>query len=119
MMTGKAVPEDLRSAMGNRLIGCDECQKCCPHNPLPPAPTGKAEKLDDILADIKLYCEKMRPRIGSNLTIPNRVLAQACVIAGNSKDTSNLSLLNKLCDHPSAIVAEHATWAVHQLEQRL
>ena len=72
-----------------------------------------------MLSDIKLFCERIRPRIGTNLSIPNRMLAQACLIAGNSKDSSYLPLLNKLCNHPSAIVAEHATWAVHQLEQRL
>ena len=26
------LPEWVASVMGNRVFGCDECQKCCPHN---------------------------------------------------------------------------------------
>ena len=35
MLSGQSVPEEFRAAMGNRLLGCDECQRCCPHNPPP------------------------------------------------------------------------------------
>ncbi len=61
MMTGKPVPEGLRSAMGTRMIGCDECQSCCPHNPPPLAPTEKTESINQILTEIKSFCEKLRP----------------------------------------------------------
>jgi len=26
------LPEWSREALGNRVYGCDECQRCCPHN---------------------------------------------------------------------------------------
>ena len=35
MMVGGEVPEEIRAKMGNRLIGCDVCQRVCPHNPPP------------------------------------------------------------------------------------
>ena len=34
-MIGGEVPEEIRAKMGNRLIGCDVCQRVCPHNPPP------------------------------------------------------------------------------------
>ncbi len=29
---GDTLPEWTREALGNRVYGCDECQRCCPHN---------------------------------------------------------------------------------------
>lgn len=30
-----SMPEWVRNKIGNRIYGCDECQKCCPHNQNP------------------------------------------------------------------------------------
>lgn len=30
--TGRAIPEELRPLMGNRIYGCDDCQLICPWN---------------------------------------------------------------------------------------
>lgn len=117
MMPGKPVPEDARAAMGNRLIGCDECQRCCPHNPLPMGEAGENVTLLRLLEESKTMAEELRPRIGANLTLPNRLLAQSCLIAGNSGRKELLPALGKLIDHPSEAVREHARWAVENIRK--
>lgn len=115
MMSGKPVPVEAR-AMGNRLIGCDDCQRCCPKNP---EPTGEAHapvSLAALLSDPSGVCAMLRERIGANLSIPNRVLGQACLIAGSTGRDDLLPLLEALAEHPSETVREHASWALEQIK---
>ena len=114
-LSGKAVPEALRVRMGNRLIGCDSCQRCCPHNP-PPVKRGEPVPLQPLLTDIRTSAAALSKQIGANLAIPNRVLAQACLIAGCSGDVQWLDALDALRTHPSPAVAEHARWASQRLK---
>lgn len=116
MMSGKPVPVEIREKMGNRLIGCDECQRCCPHNPPPEGKAGETVPLNALLSATKATAEALWPVIGANLTIPNRVLSQACMIAGCSHDASLLPILHELAQHPSPTVKEHAAWAAEKLK---
>lgn len=116
MLLGKPTPEPLRKAMGNRLVGCDQCQRCCPHNPLPTGQTGGAVPLLRLLTDPKPMAAELRDVIGANLTLPNRLLAQACLLAGNSGRADLLEAVKALESHPSPVVREHAAWAAKQLE---
>ncbi|MDO4484290.1 MAG: 4Fe-4S double cluster binding domain-containing protein [Clostridia bacterium] len=117
MMNGQVLPEPLRQAMGNRLIGCDSCQVHCPHNP--PAEEAAQHTVDirSVLADYKGQSMALRPVIGSNITIPNRVLAQMLIIAGNSGEDALLPLIAPYTAHPSPTVKEHALWAQKQLQK--
>ena len=112
---GQPLTEALRSAMGNRLIGCDVCQRVCPHNPMPEGEAHDPVPLEALLSAPKQTAQTLKSAIGANLAIPNRVLAQALIIAGNSGRRELLPLVEKLCDHPSALVSEHAKWAAAQL----
>ena len=116
MLSGKPIPENMRK-MGNRLLGCDNCQRCCPHQPKPMGEQLPPVSLRDLLSNPKETTMTLRPIIGSNLAIPNRVQGQACLVAGCSGDTSLLPLLESLKNHPSPLVAEHAAWAVNELEK--
>ena len=116
MMSGKPVPEDVRTAMGSRLIGCDECQRCCPHNAAAKGTCEKSLSVESVLTDPKAACEQLRPMIGANLAIPNRVLSQACIMAGSTYRKELLPLLKTLADHPSPVVREHAAWAADQMK---
>lgn len=111
-MSGKPVPEAVRERMGNRLIGCDECQRVCPHNPPPTGDAGENVPLEWLLTEPKTAAVALRPRIGVNLNIPNRVLSQACLMAGCSGRRELAEALRKLAEHPSPTVAEHAKWAM-------
>lgn len=115
-MSGKPVPEALRAHMGTMLIGCDICQRVCPHN-APVTQAAQGLPLTPLLTSPKETALSLRPRIGVNLTIPNRVLGQSCLLAGCSGDASLLPALEKLCTHPSPVVAEHAAWAVSEIKK--
>lgn len=108
---GRPVPEEIRALMGNRLIGCDECQRECPHNPRPMGKVQETADVGQMLENTKAACEKLKGDIGANLALPNRVLAQACLIAGNDRERSHIRTVAALRDHPSPVVAEHAAWA--------
>lgn len=118
MMPGKPVPEDIRAAMGDRLIGCDECQKCCPHNPEATGEPGMTVPLLRLLTEHKQMAEELKPVIGVNLTLPNRLLAQSCMIAGCSGREDLLPALEALTEHPSEAVREHAAWAVKSIRNK-
>lgn len=117
MMPGKPVPEDVRAHMGNRLIGCDECQRCCPHNITPSGASGDPVNLLHLLKESKVAAEELKMCIGANMTLPNRLLAQACMIAGNSGKKDLLPELDRLVNHPSQAVREHALWAAENLRK--
>lgn len=114
-LSGQPIPLWIRTKMGNRLVGCDDCQRVCPHNP----PAGNAAApilpLHEYLSHPENTAAHLRPLIGANLTISNRVLGQACIIASNSGDAGYLPLLHELAAHPSPVVADHSAWAVKQL----
>jgi epoxyqueuosine reductase len=117
MLGGKPVPVHLRTLMENRLLGCDICQQACPYNAcLQEGETGgECFPIVDLIKQDDGTLTRLSGRIGRNMAIPNRVLAQAIIVAGNSREKAYLSMLNKLCQHPSAAVAEHAKWAVNCL----
>ena len=115
MMSGKPIPMDVREAMGNRLIGCDECQRCCPHNASPKGEQHVSFPMERLLEEPKEACQQLRAEIGVNLSIPNRVLSQACVMAGSAMRQDLLKQLETLKNHPSPTVQEHARWAVEKI----
>lgn len=117
MLSGKVAPEAVRSAMGNRLIGCDECQRYCPHNHQPMAQTGETIPLLRLLTEPKVMSEELKDVIGVNLTLPNRLLAQSCLIAGNSGRKDLLPVLEGLREHPSEAVRCHAGWAAENIRK--
>ena len=54
--------------------------------------------------------------IGRNVARPQRVRAQAAILAGNSKDPVYLPVLHAWAQLPFDAVREHALWAIEQIE---
>lgn len=117
MMSGKPIPEDMRAPMKNMLVGCDICQRCCPHNAKLPEQSWEGISIAELLTHPKETTAQLIPYIGANLALPNRVLGQALLCAGNSGDASLLPLVEALTVHPSPLVQEHARWAKKQMEK--
>lgn len=115
MLNGQSAPDFIREHMSNMLIGCDVCQRVCPHNAPPVSASTSGLPLSSMLAQPRETALELRSVLGANLAIPNRLLAQACLIAGNSSAPALIQFLQPLCSHPSPTVADHAKWAVQRL----
>lgn len=113
MLSGRIPPYDISVRMGNRLIGCDECQECCPMNR-----KGSASivsfKLKELLSDREN--KQLSEMIGNNLAIKNRVIIQACLIAESCKRKDLMPDLEQLLTHPSATVRQAAENALNILK---
>src|SRR5690348_13334330 len=120
-----AIPNELRSAMGNRIYGCDDCLAVCPWNRFAdaaaanraflPRPELTAPRLADLLAlDDAAFREMFAgspiKRIGVKRMIRNCLIA-----AGNSGDASLVPSIRRHVDDPDPVIAETASWALAQL----
>ena len=122
-----AIPVELRPAIGNRIFGCDDCLAVCPWNRF--AREGSLMKtharLDlaapDLVELLKLDEAGFKASFaGTPIFRAKRrgLLRNVCVALGNAGDESALPALHKASVDPEPLVAEHARWAVGQIEGR-
>lgn len=122
---GSIAPE-LRPLIGDWIFGCDLCQEVCPLNVRARQTTlddfrahraGERLRLDDLLS-IPDDAEYRHRFAGTPLLRPGRdaMVRNACVAAGNSLSAALLPALKRLTADRSAIVREHAIWAVDSIE---
>jgi epoxyqueuosine reductase len=120
-----AIPEEFRTAMGNRIYGCDDCLAVCPWNRFAEAAAANraflpraelaAPRLADLLAlDESAFREMFAgspiKRIGRNRMIRNCLIA-----AGNSGDAALESVVRSHLKDPDPVIVEAAQWALDQL----
>ena len=120
-----AIPIELRSAMGNRIYGCDDCLAVCPWNRFADAAAAnraflpRAELAAPRLADLlalddagfrEMFAGSPIKRIGRNRMIRNCLIA-----AGNSADTRLVPAVERHLSDPDPVIAEAAQWALVQL----
>ncbi|MEM1142599.1 MAG: tRNA epoxyqueuosine(34) reductase QueG [Pseudomonadota bacterium] len=119
-----SIDPELRSLMGNRVFGCDDCQLYCPWTKFSPT-TKEADfqprhGLDDQrLVDLFLWDEltwaqktegSALRRIGYE-----RWLRNLAVALGNAPtDPEIVSALQARSNHSSDLVREHVAWAMEQ-----
>ena len=119
------IPEELRSAMGRHVFGCDICQDVCPWNRKAPATAapefqpreGLVKPALDWLAEMQQ--EEFRSVFrGSPIrrTKLSGLRRNAVVAMGNSGNAKFLPTLKSLAEDTDPIVAEHARWALSKLE---
>lgn len=120
MMEGVVVPEHLRAKMGRRLVGCDICQRVCPMQPRFAQGKTLGLRLDELVTleqtEFSQAIAKLSGEIGRNAARPQRVRAQAALLAGNSRDVKYLPVLREWAKLPFEAVSEHARWAIEQIE---
>jgi len=119
-----SIPVELRSLIGNRVYGCDDCQLACPWNSFAQV-TGEADfavrngldaaSLVELFEwsaaefDTRMAGSAIR-RIGHE-----RWLRNLAVGLGNAtKDESITAALRRRADDPSALVREHVAWALER-----
>ncbi|WP_031337881.1 tRNA epoxyqueuosine(34) reductase QueG [Rhodopseudomonas sp. B29] len=118
------IPRELRSALGNRIYGCDDCLAACPWNKFAQAgreaklaarehlrAPGLAElaRLDDA-AFRALFTKSPVKRIGRDRFIRNVLIA-----IGNSGDGSFAAEAERLLNDANPLVRGAAVWALGQL----
>lgn len=120
MMEGVVVPTELREKMGMRLIGCDMCQRVCP---MQRVQCGIDEErillatfMSDDHASFSAAVSALAARIGRNAARPQRIRAQAALLAGNTGNPTYLPVLRKWAESDFEAVREHAKWSITRIE---
>lgn len=119
------VPDAFRTALGNRIYGCDDCLAVCPWNKFASQAQAmraflpRAELVAPKLAELltlddagfrRLFAGSPVKRIGRNRFIRNCLYA-----AGNSGAPVLRAPVAALLDDPDEAVADAARWAIHRL----
>ncbi|MEK9964410.1 MAG: tRNA epoxyqueuosine(34) reductase QueG, partial [Betaproteobacteria bacterium] len=123
-----SIPRELRSALGNRIYGCDDCQLVCPWNKYAEStvdPDFKIRKELDGSSLVELFSwskEKFLKltegsairRIGHERWLRNI----ACAL-GNAEATPEvISALEARKLDDSALVREHVEWALEEQNKK-
>ena len=122
-----SIPVELRPAIGNRIYGCDDCLAVCPWNKFavegrlmkPHARTDLATP--DLLQLLALDDGGFKQRFASTPMLRTKrrgILRNVCVALGNVGSADALSALEKSSRDPEPLIAEHARWAIGQIEGR-
>lgn len=122
-----AIPEEFRPLVGNRIFGCDDCLAACPWNRFARegARMRAAARADlehpDLVEWLGLDEAAFRARFrGTPLFRTKRrgVLRNVCVALGNVGSVEDLPALRLAVGDAEPLVAEHADWAVRQIQSR-
>lgn len=122
-----AIPVELRAAIGNRIYGCDDCLAVCPWNKF--AREGSLMKVHaradldspDLLELLDLDEADFKARFaGTPILRAKRrgLLRNVCVALGNVGDETALPALRRAASDYEPLIAEHAVWAIQQIEGR-
>jgi epoxyqueuosine reductase len=121
------IPEEFRTAIGDRIYGCDECLEVCPWNRFATQSresTFAAREfvhgwsLREFLSlDEELFRALFR---GSPIKRIKRrgFLRNVCVALGNVGTPDDLPALERAAQDPEPLIAGHARWAIGRIRQR-
>jgi epoxyqueuosine reductase len=120
------IPEPLRPLLGDRIYGCDDCLDACPWNRF--AKESRESRfaardfvtmpLRDFLAlDDNAFRTLFRGSPIKRIKRP-RFIRNVCVALGNTGTAEDLPALEIAARDPDPLIAEHAQWAVKQIQSR-
>ena len=119
------IPMEFREPIGNRIFGCDECLDICPWVRWAKETREtkfKARELPD-LRDMLLWDEDTFHETFAGTPIRRSKLHRwkrnICVALGNIGTQDDLAALTTVAEGDDAMVAEHATWAMREISERL
>lgn len=119
------IPEDLRPLIGNRIYGCDDCQRVCPWNRFarlsaepdfqPRGGLDRATLLDLFAWEEPAFLTRTQGsairRIGHAAWLRNLAVA----LGNGLPSPAALAALRARADHSSPLVREHVRWALGRL----
>ena len=122
-----SIPVELRPLLGARIFGCDDCLEACPWNRFARearlmAPHFRRHlDMPDLLELLSLDDAKFQQQFAETpmrRTKRRGLLRNACVALGNTADARALPALEKASGDAEPLIAEHARWAIDQIERR-
>jgi len=122
-----AIPLELRSLIGNRIFGCDDCLDACPWNRFAKvsresAFSARQATVGMALRDYLHLSEKEFYALFRNSPIKRikrrGLLRNVCVALGNVGDLTDLPALEQAAADPEPLIAEHAGWAIERIRNR-
>jgi len=121
------IPLEFRHALGNRIYGCDDCLAACPWNRF-----ARSSREAAFAAREYVHGWTLREFLGldddgfrtlfkgspiKRLKRPG-FLRNVCVALGNTGTAGDLPALHTAAVDPNALIAEHAAWAIGEIERR-
>jgi epoxyqueuosine reductase len=122
-----SIPVEFRRALGNRIYGCDDCLAACPWNRFAREGAimrGHARNdlsQPDLLELLSLDQAGFKKRFAGTPMMRTKrrgLLRNVCVALGNVGDESALPALRRAAQDCEPLVAEHAAWAILEIEER-
>lgn len=123
-----SIPVELRSLIGNRIYGCDDCLAVCPWNKF--AREGAMMKpharsdlsVPDLIELLALDDAAFKMKFAGTPIMRTKrrgLRRNVCVALGNVGDSSALPALEKALSDPEPLIREHAAWAMTQIRTRM
>lgn len=121
------IPVPLRSLMGDRVFGCDDCLEACPWNRFSGEARlmGKTSRPDLYSAPLENWLgmdeDSFRKRFaGTPMLRAKRkgLLRNVCVALGNVGGNESLPALSRATLDPEPLIQEHARWALENIQAR-
>jgi epoxyqueuosine reductase len=123
-----SIPLEFRAAIHDRIYGCDDCLEVCPWNRFAketqetrfhlPAPL-KTLTLRQLAALTDAEFRTLFRESPINRIKRPRFVRNVCVALGNVGTGEDLPILRALTNDPDSLIAEHAAWAVEQIQNRV
>ncbi|HEY2951498.1 MAG TPA: tRNA epoxyqueuosine(34) reductase QueG [Verrucomicrobiae bacterium] len=122
-----SIPIEFRRAIGPRIFGCDDCLAVCPWNKFAREGRLMQQHARSDLAQpglvelLALDDAGFKRRFAHTPMLRAKrrgLLRNVCVALGNTGDTSALPALTGAATGPEPLIAEHARWAIDQIESR-
>lgn len=121
------IPHEFRRAIGNRIYGCDDCLQACPWNRF-----ASASREASFHARESVFSMEMRDFLSLTDESFRALFAKSpikrikrpaflrnvCVALGNTGTADDLPALRQAALDPQPLVAEHAHWAISEIESR-
>ena len=122
-----SIPLELRTAIGDRLYGCDDCLDACPWNRFAQesreATFAARESVFGMTLRgfLSLKEEEFRTLFAKSpikrIKRP-AFLRNVCVVLGNVGTVADLEALTQAANDPHELIQEHALWAIEQIQNR-
>ena len=122
-----SIPIELRALIGDRIFGCDDCLDACPWNRFAKvsresAFAARKSTTEFSLRDYLALSETEFRNLFRDSPIKRikrrGFLRNVCVALGNLGTSDDLPALERAARDDEPLIAEHAHWAIQQIEQR-